>query len=287
MLEDIKPNSVSQIIKVSGFSHGTDVWLGNAADLLRGANPKFPKIEFNELVGCRDDIMIYLIDKGVPAAPAFKIMEAVRKGRGLTVEQEDLLVQHKIPEWYIWTCKKIKYLFPKAHATAYVIMALRIAWFKVYRPIYYYMAYFSKRAKEFDPEVFAMGKNAIRNRIKEIEAKIQAREATNKEELLLDELKIALEMVLRGYSFKQIDVNISEATDLVVSDDKKSLYLPFVAVDSLGETVALSIIEARKKRPFSSKKDFELRTSINKKQYANLIKLEAFNELPDDDTKLL
>lgn len=288
MLETIKPDSISQIIKVSGLSHGTDVWMKNAEDLVKGSNPAYPKIMFNDVIGCRDDIMIYLIARGVPAAPAFKIMEGVRKGKGLSVDQEELLLQHNIPNWFITSCKKIKYLFPKAHATAYVIMALRIGWFKVHRPIYYYAAYFSKRAKEFDPEAFALGKNALRNRIQEIETKIQKREdVTNKEIDLLDELKIALEMTLRGYKFRQIDVNISDATNLVIAPDKKSLYLPFVAVDSLGETVAKSIVEARKVRPFTSKKDFELRTSINKKQYANLLKLEAFGDLIDDDTTLL
>ncbi len=288
MLETIKPDSIAQIIKVSGLSHGTDVWMKNAEDLVKGVNPKYPKIPFNDVIGCRDDIMIYLIANGVPAAPSFKIMESVRKGRGLSIDQEELLLQHNIPLWFVDTCKKIKYLFPKAHATAYVIMALRIAWFKVHRPIYYYAAYFSKRAKEFDAEAFAAGKNGIRNRIIEIETKIQKhQDVTNKELDLLDELKIALEMTLRGYSFKQIDVNVSEATDLVIADDKKSLYLPFVAVDSLGETVAKGIVEARKNRLFSSKKDFELRTPINKKQYANLIKLEAFGDLIEDDTKLL
>lgn len=288
MLETIKPNSISQIIKVSGLSHGTDVWMKNAEDLVKGTNPDYPKIKFNEVIGCRDDIMIYLIAIGVSAANAFKIMEGVRKGKGLTAEQEELMIKHNVPAWFIDSCKKIKYLFPKAHAAAYVIMALRIAWFKVYRPIYYYAAYFSKRAKEFDPVAFALGKNALTNRINEIERKIRDhQEVTNKEVDLLDELKIALEMVLRGYKFRQIDVNISDATNLVIAPDKKSLYLPFIAVDSLGETVAQSIVEARKKRAFSSKKDFEMRTSINKKQYANLVKLEAFGDLVDDDTTLL
>lgn len=288
MLETIKPDSISQIIKVSGLSHGTDVWMKNAEDLFKGTNPDYPKITFNEVIGCRDDIMIYLIDKGVPAANAFKIMEGVRKGKSLTIDQEELLLQHNIAKWFIDSCKKIKYLFPKAHATAYVIMALRIGWFKVHRPIYYYAAYFSKRAKEFDAEAFAAGKNGIRNRIIEIETKINKKEdVTNKELALLDTLKIALEMALRGYKFRQIDVNISEATDLVIHEDKKSIYLPFVAVESLGETVAYSIVEARKNRPFTSKKDFEMRTSVNKKQYANLIKLEAFGNLVDDDTTLL
>lgn len=292
MLETIRPNSISQIIKVSGLSHGTDVWMKNAEDLVKGVNPNYPKVLFNQVIGCRDDIMIYLMSCGVPAADSFNIMEVVRKsgakGKTISVEQEELMVKYHVPDWYIDSCKKAKYLFPKAHATAYVIMALRIAWFKVNRPIYYYAAYFSIRAKELDPEAFAMGKNALSNRINEIEKKIKEhKDVTNKEVDLLDELKIALEMVLRGYRFRQIDVNISAAKEFIIAEDGKSLYLPFVAVASLGETVAQSIVEARNQRPFSSKKDFELRTSINKTQFANLIKLEAFGDLVDDDTKLL
>ncbi len=289
LLETIKPSDVGQIIKVSGLSHGTNVWMKNAEDLVKGVNSSYPKVLFNDVIGCRDDIMTFLIAKGIDASSAFKIMESVRKGKGLTAEQEELLVKNNVPSWFIASCKKILYLFPKAHATAYVIMALRIAWFKVYRPIYYYAAYFSKRAKEFDAEVFAMGKNAIRNRINEIEKKLKNKniEVSKKETDLLDELRIALEMNLRGMTFRAIDVNISDAKDLVIAEDKKSLYLPFVAVESLGDTVAQSIVEARKERLFSSKKDFELRTNINKKQYANLIKLDAFGDLVDDDTTLL
>jgi DNA polymerase-3 subunit alpha (Gram-positive type) len=166
-------------------------------------------------------------------------------------------------------------------------MALRIGWFKVHRPIYYYAVYFSVRAKEYDAEIFALGKNAIRNKIQEIEKKIQNHDVTNKEENLLDELKIALEMVLRGYSFKQIDINKSMATDFVIAEDDKSLYLPFVTIPSLGEAVANSIVEARNVRPFSSKKDVERRTAINKTQFAKLTILGVFDELPDDDNNSL
>ena len=166
-------------------------------------------------------------------------------------------------------------------------MALRIAWFKVHRPIYYYAAYFSKRAKEFDPEIFASGKNAIRNKINEIETKISKKEdVTNKEIDLLAVLYIALEMVLRGYYFRQIDVKKSEATDFVIAEDKESLYLPFISVESLGETVAQSIIDARNKHEFTSITDFEVRTSVNKKQYARLKTLGVFDELPENDTLL-
>lgn len=287
MLEVIKPRCYADIIKVSGLSHGTDVWGNNAEDLFKGVNPLYPKVEFSSLIGCRDDIMNYLISMGLPSHYAFSIMEDVRKSKGLKKEYEDLMREHHVPEWYIYSCKKIKYLFPKAHATAYVIMALRIGWFKVHRPIYYYAAFFSKRAKEFDPELFVAGRNAIRNRITEYEDRLAKKDSlTNKETDLLGTLYIALEMVLRGYSFKQIDVVHSKALDFVISEDHKSLYLPFRSVESLGDTVALSIEEARNKHPFTSKADFEYRTSVNKKQYARLKTLGVLDELPDDDTLL-
>ena len=287
MLETIKPKSYEDIIKVSGLSHGTDVWNRNAEELVTGSNPLYPKVEFKEVIGCRDDIMLYLLEKNLPAHDAFTIMEGVRKGKGLKPEQEALMIKYNVPDWYIYSCKRIKYMFPKAHATAYVIMALRIGWFKVHRPIYYYAAFFSKRAKEFDPEILANGRNAIRNKITEFETKLSKKEElTNKETDLLGVLYIALEMVLRGYYFRQIDIEKSEATDFVIADDKKSLYLPFISVDSLGDAVAKSIIEARNKHQFTSKADFEYRTSVNKKQYARLKTLGVLDNLPENDTLL-
>ena len=279
MLETIKPKTYGEVLKVSGLSHGTDVWLGNASVLVLGESKLYNgKLPFKEVIGCRDDIMIYLLSKNLPAFDAFNIMERVRKGKGLSPENEKLMREFDVPEWYIESCKLIKYLFPKAHATAYVIMALRIAWFKVYRPIYYYSVYFSKRAKAFDCETFVGGRNAIRNMISLIEKKDERK---NKEEDLLDELKIALEMVLRGFSFKQIDINISEASDFVISNDKKSLYLPFSALDSLGEAAARTVVEARKVMPFTSVEDVEKRTKLNKTQIAKLKSLHAFGDLPE------
>ena len=288
MLETIKPSTVSDIIKVSGLSHGTNVWQGNAEDLFKGSIEGYPKIPFSDVIACRDDIMLDLMKYNLPAHEAFAIMEGVRKGKGLKTSQEELMRSCGVPDWYIYSCKKIEYMFPKAHATAYVIMALRIGWFKVHRPIYYYAAYFSKRAKRLDAEVFANGKNAIRNRINEIETMIKnkSKDLTDKDRDLLTELHIALEMVLRGYSFRQIDVEKSEAVDFALAEDKKSLYLPFVAIDSLGETVAKSIVDARNERSFSSKKDFESRTNINKTQYAKLHTLGVFDNLCEDDTLL-
>ena len=285
MLEAIKPKSFGEVLKVSGLSHGTDVWLGNASVLVEGESKLYNgKLPFKEVIGCRDDIMIYLLNKNLPAFDAFSIMERVRKGKGLSAENEALMREHNVPEWYIESCKMIKYLFPKAHATAYVMMALRIAWFKVYHPIYYYAVYFSKRAKAFDCETFVEGRNAIRNMINSIEKKDDKK---NKDIDLLDELKIALEMVLRGFTFKQIDINKSDATNFVISDDKKSLYLPFAALDSLGEAAARTVIEARNVMPFTSIQDVEKRTKLNKTQVAKLKVLGAFGDLPEKDIHTL
>lgn len=288
MLNTIKPKTYNDIIKISGLSHGTDVWSNNNEDLFLGRLPQFPRVPLKDAIGCRDDIMNYLLSMNLPPKNSFDIMERVRKGKGLTTDDEKLMREHGVPEWYIYSCKKIKYMFPKAHATAYVIMALRIGWFKVHRPIYYYAAYFSIRAKELDAEVFANGKNAIRNKINEIKEKMKTsrNEVTNKEEDLLNELRIAYEMVLRGYSFKQIDLQKSDAVNFIIAEDKKSLYLPFVSIPSLGEAAAKSVIDARNQSPFSSKKDFSLRTSVNKTQYAKLYTLGVFDELPDEDTLL-
>lgn len=285
MLDTIKPSTYGDIIKVSGLAHGTNVWLDNAYNLFVGNSPLIDgKLPFRDVIGCRDDIMIFLLKYNLPSFDSFKIMESVRKGYSITGENEKLMREFKVPEWFIDSCKKIKYLFPKAHATAYVIMALRIGWFKVHRPIYYYAVYFSKRAKAFDVETFASGKNGIRNLINEIENKDDRK---NKEEDLLDELKIALEMVLRGYSFKQIDINRSEAVDFVISDDKKSLYLPFAALDALGEAAAKTVIEARNAKPFSSIEDIEKRTKLNKTQLAKLKVLGAFGDLPEKEVNKL
>ena len=283
LLNDVSPKTVSDILKVSGLSHGTDVWLGNARDLVFAFSMTEVPIPFSKVIGCRDDIMVDLINYGLDDSDAFSIMEHVRKGKGLTEQERMIMDEHQVPIWYQLSCQKIKYMFPKAHATAYVIMALRIGWFKVYRPIYYYAAYFSCRASAFDVEVFASGKNAIRNKINEINEKIASKTASTKEIELVSELQIALEMYLRGYSINQVDIKMSAATEFIISEDKKSLYLPFSAVDALGEAAAYSIIEARNERPFTSKKDVEKRTKLNKTTYNKLLRLGALDSLVDDD----
>ncbi len=287
LLNDVEPKTVSDILKVSGLSHGTDVWLGNARDLVFALSMTEEPIPFNKVIGCRDDIMVDLMYYGLEDSDAFSIMEHVRKGKGLTTAEKELMNQHNVPEWYQLSCQKIKYMFPKAHATAYVIMALRIGWFKVHRPIYYYAAYFSCRASAFDVEVLASGKNAIRNRINEINEKIMTKTASTKEIDLVDELQIALEMHLRGYSIRQVDIEKSAAHDFVISEDKKSLYLPFSAVDALGAAAAESVVDARNERPFTSKKDVEKRTKLNKTTFNKLLRLGVLDSLNDEENNSL
>lgn len=286
MLKDIEPKSFSDIVKVSGLSHGTDVWAGNAKNLFLGIESK-DKINFSEVIACRDDIMVYLLSKKLDPKDAFLIMERVRKGKGLSEAEERIMRQHQVPNWYIESCQKIKYMFPKAHAVAYVIMALRIGWFKVYRPIYYYAAYFSRRASAFDVEVFANGRNAIRNKIQSLAKKIADKLSSNKEVLLIDELQIALEMTLRGFTFRQVDINHSAARDFVIADDHVSLYLPFNAVENLGDVAAASIVEARSEYPFTSLKDVQRRTKLTKNTFNRLKVLGAFNDLPEEDENSL
>ena len=282
MLSEIRPRSIDNLLKISGLSHGTDVWNGNARDFMLGLKEGFDKIPFDDLIGCRDDIMVYLMQKNLPAIDAFKIMERVRKGKGLEPKQEQEMLEHGVQKWYIESCKLIKYMFPKAHATAYVIMALRIGWFKVYRPIFYYAGFFSRRADAFDVEAMANGFNAIKARLTELEDRKRTKLATTKEEETYDTLLLAIEMVARGYSFKQMDINESDAINFKVSDDRKSLIIPFGALDSLGESIARSIVEAREQAPFTSKKDVLNRTKLNSTQFEKMNQMGVFGDLPED-----
>lgn len=255
MLEDTKPSTFSELLIISGLSHGTDVWLGNAQDLINEGI-----CELSDVIGCRDDIMVYLMHKGLEPSLAFKIMEFVRKGKGL---QDDWIVEmkkHNVPDWYIDSCKKIKYMFPKAHAAAYVLMAIRIAYFKVHHPILFYAAYFTVRADDFDLETMAKGSTAIKSRIDEIAAK--GNDASPKEKNLMTVLEVALEMCERGLSFKKVDLYKSSATDFLVDGD--SLIPPFNAVDGLGTNAAINIVKAREEGEFLSKEDLRERSKISK-----------------------
>jgi DNA polymerase-3 subunit alpha (Gram-positive type) len=279
MLSESKPKSFAELVKISGLSHGTDVWYGNSHSLVTGRERKYGKIDFKDIIGCRDDIMVDLMAWGMKPTLAFEIMEFVRKGKAAKNPDKwqkyaVLMKEAKVPEWYIWSCSKIKYMFPKAHATAYVLMALRIAWFKLHKPIYFYAAYFSKRATAFDVDVLSQNEVGIIQKVNEIKG--MGNRASNKEKELLTTLEVALEMVKRGFSFKSIDLYKSEAREFVISEDKKSLILPFIVIDSMGEKAAQSVVDARKEREFISKEDVKQRTKLSKVLFEKLDDLGTF-----------
>lgn len=255
MLEDTKPTTFAELVIISGLSHGTDVWLGNAQELINNGICELP-----DVIGCRDDIMVYLMHKGLEASLAFTIMESVRKGKGLKDEWISEMKNHGVPDWYIESCKKIKYMFPKAHAAAYVLMAVRIAYFKVHYPIYFYAAYFSVRAADFEIDTMIKGSKAIRQRIETITKK--GNDASPKEKSLLTVLEIALEMCERGFSFQRVDLYRSKATEFVV--DGNTLIPPFNAIDGLGTNTAINIVKAREDGEFLSKEDLRERSRISK-----------------------
>ncbi|ASK63490.1 PolC-type DNA polymerase III [Virgibacillus phasianinus] len=255
MLEDTKPKTFAELVIISGLSHGTDVWLGNAQELINDGICKLP-----DVIGCRDDIMVYLMHKGLDASLAFKIMEFVRKGKGLQDEWITEMKKHDVPDWYIESCKKIKYMFPKAHAAAYVLMAVRIAYFKVHHPIFFYAAYFTVRAGDYDLDTMVKGSKAIRERIEGIAVK--GNDASPKEKSLMTVLEIALEMNERGLSFQRVDLYKSTATEFIVDGDK--LIPPFNAVDGLGTNAAINIVKAREEGEFLSKEDLRERSKISK-----------------------
>lgn len=248
LVKDTKPTTFAELIKISGLSHGTDVWLGNAQELIKNNI-----VPFKEVIGCRDDIMVYLMNKGMKPIRAFKIMEFVRKGKASKdpdtwAEFEKEMREAGIDEWYIDSCRKIKYMFPKAHATAYVMSAFRIAYYKVHYPIYYYASWFSTKATDFDIEVMIKGYDAIKARINEIINK--GYDASNKENGILECLKLALEMTARGLKFGNIDLKKSNSMTFGIDEDNKTLIPPFRAIDGLGDVVAKQLLRKEKKANF-------------------------------------
>ncbi len=280
MLEETHPSTFAELLQISGLSHGTDVWLGNAEELIRKGETTLA-----EVIGCRDDIMVYLIHAGLDDGMAFKIMETVRKGQWNKIPNDlrqtylKAMKENNVPEWYIDSCSKIKYMFPKAHAAAYVLMALRVAYFKVYFPILYYCAYFSVRADDFDLVTMVKGKTAIKERMKEITDK--GLEASTKEKNLLTVLEIANEMLERGFTFSMIDLYNSEAENFVI--DGNTLIAPFRAVPSLGLNVAKSIVEAREEQPFLSKEDLSNRGKVSKTLIEYMNNNGVLKDLPDEN----
>ncbi|AZN40891.1 PolC-type DNA polymerase III [Paenibacillus albus] len=275
MLEETKPQTFADLLQISGLSHGTGVWLGNAQELIKNRT-----CTIKTVIGCRDDIMLFLIYKaGMDAGLAFKITESVRKGKGLTQEWIEEMKRCKVPQWYIDSCLKIEYMFPKAHAAAYVISAVRTAYFKLYYPIHYYATYFSIRAEDFDLELLCQGYEAIGRRLGEIEAK--GFTATPKEKNSVSLLEMALEMTARGFTFKPVDLYRSEATRFIV--DGTSLVPPFGAISGIGENAAKNIAGARDFGEFLSIEDFQQKSKASKTIVEVLTGMGCFRGLPESN----
>lgn len=272
MLEDTKPTTFSELVQISGLSHGTDVWLGNAQELIRSGI-----CDLSSVIGCRDDIMVYLMYAGLEPSMAFKTMESVRKGKGLTDEMIDAMKANDVPDWYLDSCLKIKYMFPKAHAAAYVLMAVRIAYFKVHHPLYYYAAYFTIRASDFDLITMIKDKESIKNTVKDMYSRYM--DLGKKEKDVLTVLEIMNEMAHRGFKMQPISLEKSQAFDFIIEDD--TLIPPFIAVSGLGENVAKRIVEAREDGPFLSKEDLNKKAGLSQKIIEYLDDLGSLPDLPD------
>ena len=273
MLQETQPTKFDTLIRLSGFSHGTDVWLGNARDLILSKTATV-----GEAIGCRDDIMLYLIKCGMPEKRSFKIMEAVRKGRGLPDGAEEEMKAAGVPEWYIGSCKKIKYLFPKAHATAYVMMAFRIAWFKVHQPLAFYAAYFYRRSQKggFDEGMMCHGIELVKKKLQEIK---EDEDSSAKDDDLFTTLEVCYEFYLRGFTFAPIDIYHSHATKFQI--EAGQLRPPFVAVAGLGETAAWDLMNAREGREFLSVEEFaDACPKVSKTLIDQLQSAGAFGDLP-------
>ncbi len=277
MLKDTKPSSYAELVQISGLSHGTDVWLGNAKELIDDGT-----CVLKDVIGCRDDIMVYLMYQGLDAAKAFNIMEKVRKGKGVTDEEISLMRENNVPEWYISSCQKIKYMFPKAHAAAYVLMALRIAYYKVYYPLEYYAAYFSSRVDDFDAHSMIGGSEVLKKRIEHIEMNIEEMSDV-KRKSLLNSLKMSLEMCERGLKFIKFDLNHSKANEFVINHEKDGIIMPFSTLEGLGEKEAIRIIEERNEKEFTTIEDFKKRTRVKKKSFEQLEYYDVFSELEDSN----
>ena len=280
LVEDTKPTTFGELIKISGLSHGTDVWLGNAKDLIDNN-----VVPFKDTIGCRDDIMVYLMYNGVKPIKAFKIMEFVRKGKASKdpdtwKEHVKTMTDANIPEWFINSCQKIKYMFPKAHAAAYVISAFRIAWYKVHMPVYFYSSWYTSKATDVDVESMIKGYTSIKTRLEDILAK--GYEATNKENGQAESLKVALEATARGIKFLNVDLYESEATIWKTKNDTE-IYPPFSAIEGLGDTVAKKIVEEREKGKFLSIEDVQKRAKVSTTLIDKMKDMGILEGLPDSN----
>ena len=282
MVDETHPTTFAELLQLSGLSHGTDVWLGNAQDLIKSGIA-----DLSTVIGCRDDIMVYLMHAGLDPKMAFTIMERVRKGLWLKISEEErngyieAMKANNVPEWYIESCGKIKYMFPKAHAAAYVMMALRVAYFKVHHPIYYYCAYFSIRAKAFDIKTMGAGLDAIKRKMQEIAEKRKNNEASNVEIDLYTTLEIVNEMWERGFKFGKLDLYRSDATEFIIDGD--TLIPPFVAMDGLGENVAKQLIRARQEGEFLSKTELRKRGGLSSTLVEKMDEMGILGNMPEDN----
>ena len=273
MLLDTKPESFSDLIRISGLSHGTDVWLGNAQTLIEEG-----KATISTAICTRDDIMIYLINKGLESELSFTIMESVRKGKGLKPEWEEEMKAHDVPDWYIWSCKKIKYMFPKAHAAAYVMMAYRIAYYKIFYPLAYYAAYFSIRASAFSYELMCMGRERLSTWA---DYKKRSDTLTKKEQDTVKDMKIVQEMYARGFSFTEVDLYKAQAHRFQVVDGK--LMPALDSIEGLGDKAADAVVLAARDGQFLSKDDFRQRTKVSKSVIDFMDDLLIFGDIPESN----
>jgi len=274
MLVDTKPQYFSDLVRIAGLAHGTDVWLGNAQTLIQEG-----KATISTAICTRDDIMIYLIDKGLDSELSFTIMESVRKGKGLKPEWEEEMLKHDVPDWYIWSCKKIKYMFPKAHAAAYVMMAWRIAWFKINQPLAYYAAYFSIRASGFDYELMCLGQDRLLMHMKDYEKRMDT--LSKKEQDEYKDMKVVREMYARGFDFIPIDIYQAQAGRFQIIDGK--LMPALNTIDGLGGKAAEAVVDAVKDGKFLSKDDFRERTKVSKTVIDLLGDLGILKDLPESN----
>lgn len=278
MLEDTKPTTFSELVRISGFSHGTDVWLNNAQDLIRAGTAKL-----SEAISARDDIMVYLMQKGVEPLTSFKIMEDVRKGKGVKEDYVSKMKEKGVPDWYIESCQKIKYMFPKAHAVAYVMMAFRIAYCKVHHPLAFYASYFTVRATEFDADLIVQGPQRLRNKLEEFE---RAQSLTAKDKGLQTIVEMALEMYMRKFSFQPVHLYQSAAQRFLIVGDREILP-PLASLQGVGDAAAQNIVAAREERPFSSVEDLRDRARVSKTVIEILRTHGALGELPETDQMML
>ena len=274
VLIDAKPKNFADLLQISGLTHGTDVWLGNAEELIKQG-----VCDISKVIGCRDNIMNDLIRYGMENSLSFKIMESVRKGKGLTPEWEAEMKAHGVPDWYIWSCKKIKYMFPKAHAAAYVMSAIRLGWYKVHIPLAFYCSMFTVAPGGFDAEVIMKGRSGVVATIKDIEKR--GKEASPKEQASIPSLQLANECMARGIRFLPVDIEKSHSYAFL--PENGAIRMPFSALPGLGENAAHNIIEAREEEPFFSVDDLRIRAKLTKSVIEILRKNQVLDNLNETD----